>query len=102
MLLVSFSACENEPITDIAKIEKELKTVVKDNGFTKCSVVGMHGESAYTEHDDVDFTISGGFVVVTAYANGGTYEDRYNLLYLSKYMIDIDNKLVLYFANINY
>ena len=102
MLLISFSACESEPITDITKIEKELKTVVKDKGFTKCSVVVMYGESTYTEHSDVDFTINGGFVVVTAYANGRTYEDRYNLLFMSKYMIDVDNKLVLYFANTHY
>lgn len=79
-----------------------MKTVVKEKGLTKCSIVVMYGESTYTEYSDVDFTINGGFITVNTYANGKPYENRYNLLYLSKYMISIDNKLALYFANTHY
>ena len=102
LLSISFFSCEKEPITDIAKIEKELKTVIKDKGFTKCSIIVMYGETTYTEHSDVKFTINGGFVIVKAYVNNTPYEERYNLLYLSKYMIGTDNKLALYFANTHY
>jgi len=100
--LISVS-CEKEiPVTDIEKIEKELKEFVNNNEITKCNIILMYGESTYIEHEDADFSIGGGFVIVKASANGGTYEDRYNLLYLSRYRLSINNKLGLYFANTHY
>ncbi len=101
LMFISFSACEDEPVTDIAKIEKELKAVVKDKGITKCSIVVMSGESVYTEYSNVNFSISGGFVIVTDNSNSNTIEVRYNLLYLSKYFTD-SKGIALYFANTHY
>jgi len=101
VLLVSFSACEPEPVTDITKIEKELKTVVKEKGITKCSIVVMYGETIHTEYSNIDFTINGGFIVVKDNSNSNAIEVRYNLLYLSKYFTD-SKGIALYFANTHY
>jgi len=101
LMFISFSACEDEPVTDIAKIEKELKAVVKDKGITKCSILVMYGGSVYTEYSNVNFSISGGFVIVTDNSNSNTIEVRYNLLYLSKYFTD-SKGIALYFANTHY
>ena len=62
----------------------------------------MYGETTYTPRTDVNFSISGGFVRVIDTANGIPFEERYNLLYLSKYMLGIDNKLAFYFANTHF
>jgi len=96
-----FVSCEKEPDTDIEIIEKQLKDFVSDNGITRCSIILMYGEKTSTEHENVEFSISNGFVIVKAWA-GAQYQDRYNLLYLSKYMFDINNNLGLYFANTHY
>jgi hypothetical protein len=101
LLLMSFVGCENEPITDIAKIEKELKIVVKDHGITKCSVVVRDNSSnAIIEFSNTDFIVNNGCLIVfgTNYA-GTKYEKRYNLLYLSTYEFS-GNFMYLYFANV--
>ena len=85
--------------TDIEKIEKELKAFINTNDIKKCSIILVSQESSYVEHENTEFSISGGFVIVKASANGGEYEDRYNLLYLSKYRLSIDNHLGLYFIS---
>ena len=101
MLLISFSACESEPITDIGKIEKELKTVVKDNGITKCSVIVYDSNlSPKVVYSNTDFSITNGSLVIVAdHVSGGKYEQRYNLLYLSNYEFS-DGYIYLYFSNI--
>lgn len=101
LLSISFFSCEQEPVTDIAKIEKELKTVIKEKGLTKCSIVVMYGESTYTEYSNIDFTISGGFVIVNDNSNNNVIQVRYNLLYLSKYFTDTKG-IAFYFANTHY
>jgi len=100
-MFISFSGCKDEPLTDIEKIEKELKEVVKEKGITKCSIVVMYGESTYTEYSNVSFSIGGGFVIVTDNSNSNAIEVRYNLLYLSKYFTD-SKGIALYFANTHY
>jgi len=87
VLLISFAGCESEPVTDIAKIEKELKTVVKDNGITKCSVVMRnYNYQASEEFYNSDFTISNGSLIIHGVNYlGATSEKRYNLLNLSSY-----------------
>jgi hypothetical protein len=102
MTLAFFISCEKEPQTDIEIIENQLKNFVSDNDIKKCSIILMYAETTYTEHENVDFSISRGFVIIKASANGGEYQDRYNLLYLSKYMLDTDRNLGLYFANTHF
>ena len=97
-----FIACEKEPETDIEIIEIQLKDFVEDNGITKCSVVVLFGHTAYTEHEGAEFSIANGFVIINASANGGEYQDRYNLLYLSKYSLGADKYLSLYFAGTHF
>ena len=92
ILSAVFMSCEKEPVTDIAKIEKELKSVIKENGITKCNIVLLYGEKTYREHRSADFSIKGGFLAVDS--------DRYNLLYLSKY--EINYEITFYFANTHY
>ena len=102
MTLTFIVSCEKEPETDIEIIENQLKDFVSDNGITKCSIILILGETTYTEHENVDFSISGGFVIIKVSANGEEYQDRYNLLYLSKYMFSVDKNLGLYFANTHF
>jgi ABC-type lipopolysaccharide export system ATPase subunit len=87
VLLISFAGCESEPITDIAKIEKELKAVVKDHGITRCSVVVRdYNFQAKEEFYNTDFTISNGSIIVHGVNySGAKSERRYNLLQLSSY-----------------
>ena len=101
LMFILFSGCKDEPVTDIEKIEKGLKEVVKEKGITKCSIVVMYGESTYTEYSNVSFSIGGGFVIVTDNSNSNAIEVRYNLLCLSKYFTD-SKGIALYFANTHY
>jgi len=87
VLLISFAGCESEPVTDIAKIEMELKAVVKDNEIKKCSVVERGNNYQASEvYYNADFTISNGSLIIH-WINylGATSERRYNLLQLSSY-----------------
>ena len=87
VFLISFAGCESEPVTDIAKIEKELKAVVKDNGITKCSVVERGNNYQASEvFYNADFTISNGSIIIHGENYlGATSEKRYNLLQLTSY-----------------
>ncbi len=89
-LPILFASCEQEPVTDIGFIEKELKEVVAENGITRCSVHVLYGEQDYCEHRDVEFRIERGFLIVDY--------DHYNLLYLSKYMSS-GNYISFFFAD---
>ena len=92
-----FVSCEKEPITDIGVIEKNLKEIVEANNISKCSIYLLYGEQDYTEHQNADFKIEDGFVIVD--------RDRYNLLYLSKYVLTSwdgykeNDYIIFYFAN---
>ena len=97
-LIVGLQACEREPDTDIAFIEKNLKNFVKNAGVTKCNIHILYGERGELKHTNVDFEIKDGFVCV----NRENSEYRYNLLFLSKYEIYNGYNppiLGLYFAN---
>ncbi len=94
-----FVSCEKNTETDIEIIEDQLNEFVSDKGITKCSIILMSGENRNNEHIDVDFSISNGFVIVKGQAGGKEYQDRFNLLYLSRYILYTDNTLGLYFAS---
>lgn len=94
-----FTSCEKQSDTDIEIIEKQLQEFVSDNGISKCTIILMNGETPHTDYENVDFSISDGFVIIKESANGGEFQVRYNLLYLSKYMLDINNNFVLFFTN---
>ena len=87
VLLISFAGCESEPITDIAKIENELKTVVKDNRITMCSVVVRdYNYQAKEVFYQAEFTISNGCIIIHGVNySGDPSEKRYNLLQLQSY-----------------
>lgn len=87
LCFVLLASCESEPITDLAKIEKELKTVIKNNAITKCSIItydsNLNEKAIYTNSD---FSIkSGSIVIIALHISGEKYEQRYNLLNLSNY-----------------
>lgn len=97
------ASCESEPITDLAKIEKELKTVIKNNAITKCSIItydsNLNEKAIYTNSD---FSIkSGSIVIIALHISGEKYEQRYNLLNLSNYKF-ANGYIYFYFSMINY
>lgn len=91
-----FTSCESD--TDIEIVQNQLQSFVKENKITKCTIIVLDGEYAYTDHQNVDFTIEKGFVVINGNGeNNKVYQERYNLMFLSKYLYNVDNRLVLYF-----
>jgi len=98
--------CSCEPQTDILVIEKELKTIIKENGITKCTIINLYGERTYVEHIKVDFEIKNGFICINhidEYGNTTGIQYKYNLLYLSKYEIFPWEKVIdCYFANTHF
>ena len=94
-------SCDKEPVTDIGVIQTELKTVIKDNSITKCSVIVYDSNlSQKVVYSNSDFSISNGSLIITAqHVSGGQYEQRYNLLYLSNYTY-AGNYIYFYFSGI--
>lgn len=92
-----FSSCESD--TDIEIVQNQLQSFVKENKVTKCTIIVQTGENVSTDHQNVDFTIEKGFVVIKGLGLNNKGQERYNLLFLSKYVHTADNKLVLYFCN---
>lgn len=88
------SCNNNEPVTDIGTIQKELQTVVKDNAITKCAVFS----SQYTEYVNCDFLISNGTLIITRNEYGIITKHSFNLLYLSSYKYS-GNYINFYFLN---
>lgn len=86
---VSCSNNEPENLTDIDKIEANLKKVVDANGVTKCTIFVSLSDSTQKElYSDVDFSISNGFLVISGNdINNKKFEISYNLLYLSTYSV---------------
>jgi hypothetical protein len=101
--LTFFTSCEKNPDTDIEIVQNQLEDFIKEKKITKCTIIVMYGESTHTDYENVDFTIENGFVIINRI--GGYKEEfqvRYNLIYLSKYIFDTDNKLALYFSNTHF
>jgi|GEM_PF-4997070 len=92
-----FSSCESD--TDIEIVQHQLQSFIKESKATKCTIIVQTGEKVSTEHQNVDFTIEKGFVVIKGLGLNNKAQERYNLLYLTKYTNTADNKLVLYFCN---
>ena len=95
-----FSSCESD--TDIEIVQNQLQSFVKENKVTKCTIIVQTGENVSTDHQNVDFTIEKGFVVIKGLGLNNKGQERYNLLFLSKYLYNIDNSLVLYFYGTPY
>jgi hypothetical protein len=91
LMLMVFSiipSCKKDnPETDVDEIEKEIIALVNNNAITKCSIFLNYG--AITAAQNMDFSISGGCVIITQSLGDWTIEDRYNLLHLSRYEISI-------------
>ena len=91
-----FTACERD--RDIEYIENILQSFIKENKISKCTIIVISGGSSNTEHQDVDFTIENGFVIVKANeADNKEYQEKYNLKYISEYMYDVDNNSLLFY-----
>jgi hypothetical protein len=102
MVITVIPSCKKDNLeTDIEKIEKELSAFVSENGITKCTIIfNWEGPEQITVAQNMDFSISGGFVIVRQSSGGFTNEDRYNLLYLSWYSLSTNStnkELILYF-----
>ena len=97
LLLVSLS-CEKEQLTDIDKIENELATFVSDNKIIKCTVELLYANQVNTVFVNESFTISNGFLSIVKVSGQYKNEDRFNLLYLSRYRLSSDKIIVLTFA----
>ena len=98
ILLCLITSCEKNPDTDIDVIQNELKQFINDNDITKCDIVVSLGDQYNTFYSSVNFSIANGFVTITE--NNGA-KDKYNLLYLSRYVlqVDIEKKIILFFSN---
>ncbi len=88
-----FVSCqEDEAITDLAKIEENLKDYVRETNVSKCTITIVQGDRSNFDPQPVEFEIEDGFLIVKqdSYA-------RYNLLYLLQYYISSDGYLQLTF-----
>lgn len=90
-----------ENVTDIDKIETELKRVINENGVTKCTIFVYQPDlTQKVIMSNVDFIVSNGFLVISGYnLNNEKFEIRYNLLYLSDFTVR-GGQLYLNFTNI--
>ncbi len=88
-------------ITDIDKIEAELKNIVEENNVTKCTIYVYQSDfSQRVIYSNMDFSISNGFIVLTGYnLNAEKYEIRYSLLYLADFSVR-SGQLYINFTNI--
>lgn len=90
-------------LTDMDKIEAELKRVVEENGITKCTIYVYQPDlTQKVIYSNLDFTISNGCLVISGYnLDNEKYEIRYNLLYLSDYSVR-SGQIYLNFTNVFY
>jgi hypothetical protein len=105
-VLSSVTSCEKEdPMTDSIRIENEFKSFVEQNGITKCNIYLWYQEIRTIKHNDVNFEISDGFIIISEILNSSySIQSRYNLLYMSKYELITNNNvrsLNIYFSNIS-
>jgi hypothetical protein len=91
------TSCEKKPDTDIEIIQDELIQFVNDNNITKCDIVVIAGDQYHTYYSSVSFSIGNGFVTIS---DGNGTKDKYNLLFLSRYalQIDIEKKIIMFFS----
>ncbi len=97
VLLLNVS-CEKEQVTDIVKIENELAAFVSENNVSKCTIELMFANQVNTIYTNESFTISNGFLRIVKVNGNYKTEDRFNLLYLSRYSLASDKVIVLTFA----
>ena len=97
ILLSLITSCEKNLETDIEVIQNELKQCINDNDITKCDIVVILSDQYNTHWSSVNFSIDDGFVTISE-SNGA--KDKYNLLYLSRYALQIDTekKIIMFFS----
>lgn len=105
-ILILFSAffflpsCEKESEmeTDITIIENQLKLFVDENDIDNFTIYLMYGDHtsmfSYT-YPAKNVIIKNGFITVKTEGN----DERYNLLYLSRFKLMANKTVGLYFAN---
>ena len=98
LLLFINVSCEKEQLTDIVKIENELAAFVSENNVSKCNVKLMYASQVNIVYTNESFTISNGFLRIVKVNGQYKEEDRFNLLYLSRYSLASDKVIVLTFA----
>ncbi|MDY0344720.1 MAG: hypothetical protein RBR28_14175 [Lentimicrobium sp.] len=88
VLFVSFltMSCEkDENLTELDKIELEVKTFASNNKLTRCTIREHQGDSWVELVRESPFTFSNGFIVANQVYPSATKEVRYNLLNLYSY-----------------
>ncbi len=91
--IMFFISCqEDEVITDLVKIEENLKNYVAEHNVSTCSIWFVEGDRYFVGYDRVKFEIEDGFLKV----DEAPYVS-YNLLYLLQYYKNDDGNLEITF-----
>jgi hypothetical protein len=91
-------ACEKEDFSsDREIIESELKSIVNEEGITKCDIIEFYNNAWHTTITNSSFSFSNGFIIVYNSDPNFTIQYRYNLSFLYSYNFAGD-KIFLYFT----
>ena len=82
IILMTLSCKKNDEMTDLDKIELELKAFVADNNLTKCSIREFQNGTWEDFITESSFSFSNGFILVNKVYPTVTLELRYNLINL--------------------
>lgn len=94
-LIFVFFSCEEEDdsMLESERVANTLRKVIEGYRINECSIILVYGEQSFLAHNNVDFRIEDGFVIV-----GGS--EYYNLLNLTKFEVfDTGDPITLYFEN---
>jgi hypothetical protein len=107
-------SCEKEEVkakeflSDTERIEKEIQSVVDKYSISKCDVYlwneAYSAQQIVKVHNEIDFKLSNGFLVINSIADSDLNERRYNLLYLSKFTYSPapNENLSFYFSEVSW
>jgi hypothetical protein len=101
VLFITFltTSCEkDENLTDLDKIELELKTFASNNNLTRCTIREFRNDDWVEEVKESTFSFSNGFIVVNKEYPSVSLEFRYNLLNLYTYRAFDNSVLFLEFV----
>lgn len=96
--LLTTSCKKDDPLTDLDKIEHELKSFASDRNITKCSIREFQSNGNIEVISESPFSFSNGFIMVSKMYGLNTVEFRYNLLNLYNYYKADRNILYLEFV----
>ena len=97
LALSCFVSCKDEePQTDLQRVQTEIQSITKAKGITHCTVTGYFSGSAYTVTSD-NFTLSNGILTVEDTSTSTKYS--YNLQHLTRYVVS-NYYINFYFNNI--